>query len=501
MPRFPRFLILFLTLSLLFAACRPQTADRRPQADGGQPTVPSPALVLSPSPTPTETAIPRPSLESLSLFAETQALLKRQGWDIAWDSQNARYLIRQRAWDEASQTFTSQLTHEAGWIDLEGNLHFTATYFSAQENEDGTWQDTSTTRQIIINLKTLSAQAQTETPTETPTPTRTPTSNPTETQSPTATATETPEIPQIQEPGFHLLETKNPAFEKTGILTLTYLDENGIPQTVTYNRELNFLQMPEISTDLLHPTPLPIEAVHSLAALQFILLCYGDGEPFPMEAINEPPQWAIQFHYNNNGTADTSDDTKDAVLIPHNGHRDRYIRFVGEGESNLDIPWFMIVLPNGTAYPSAPVEIFNPKDPQNPKDGNEKLILFPVFLGEMTAKQRYLFSLQYLNPNQFSALFKERRIYLAQEGGFFSKANIGKWTDFYDPSSLDSLLGMEGNDVKTQLWEQSNGAYANISGALGYLDQLNSNKKIIETTSFLESLPPDLQKLVLPLSP
>jgi hypothetical protein len=60
---------------------------------------------------------------------------------------------------------------------------------------------------------------------------------------------------------------------------------------------------------------------------------------------------------------------------------------------------------------------------------------------------------------------------------------------------------MEGNDVKTQLWEQSNGAYANISGALGYLDQLNSNKKIIETTSFLESLPPDLQKLVLPLSP
>jgi hypothetical protein len=136
MSRFPRFLILLLTLSLLLTACRPLTADRRPQADGGpltvdggQPTVSSPAPTLTPTltATPTETPIPQPSLESLGLFAETQALLKRQGWDIAWDAQNARYLIRQRAFDEANKTFTSQLTHEIGYIDLEGNLHFTAT--------------------------------------------------------------------------------------------------------------------------------------------------------------------------------------------------------------------------------------------------------------------------------------------------------------------------------------------------------------------------------------
>jgi hypothetical protein len=102
--------------------------------DGGQPTVPSPTFTLSPSPTPpTETPIPQPSLESLGLSAETQALLQRQGWDIAWDAQNARYLIRQRAFDEASQSFTSQLTHEIGSIDLEGNLHFTATYYSAKK--------------------------------------------------------------------------------------------------------------------------------------------------------------------------------------------------------------------------------------------------------------------------------------------------------------------------------------------------------------------------------
>jgi hypothetical protein len=58
--------------------------------------------------------------------------------------------------------------------------------------------------------------------------------------------------------------------------------------------------MPEISTDLLHPTPIPIEAVHSLAALQFILLRYGDGEPFPTDNF---PGWSIQFQYfPDNGT-------------------------------------------------------------------------------------------------------------------------------------------------------------------------------------------------------
>ena len=102
MSRFPRFLILFLTLSLLFAACRPPTADRRPQADGGRLTVdggqtgtPTPTFAPTLTATPTETPIPRPSLESSGLSTETQALLKRQGWDIAWDAQNARYLIRQ----------------------------------------------------------------------------------------------------------------------------------------------------------------------------------------------------------------------------------------------------------------------------------------------------------------------------------------------------------------------------------------------------------------------
>jgi hypothetical protein len=70
MSRFPRFLILFLTLSLLFAACRPQTADRRPQADGGQPTVSSPAPTLTPSPAPTFTPTPEPTPTPIPLSPE-----------------------------------------------------------------------------------------------------------------------------------------------------------------------------------------------------------------------------------------------------------------------------------------------------------------------------------------------------------------------------------------------------------------------------------------------
>ena len=377
MSRFPRTLSLILTLGLLLASCRPQTADRRPQADGGQTTVPSPSP--SPSPTPTPTEIPQPSLESLGLTAEIQQMFTRQGWDIAWDAQNARYLIRQAAWDEANQTFTSQKTHEIGFIDTEGNLHFTATQYSATENPDGTWKDTSTTQDIVVDLKNLP-------------------------QNPDLTIQQTDENgnpidfakikDELAKPGFHTLETKNPAFEKTGILTLTYLDENGIPKTVTYNRELNFLQMPEISTDLRHPTPIPIEAVHSVAALQFILLRYGDGQPFPTENF---PGWSFQFYYY------PENDTKQAILWPRNGETAKYIRFVGE--KDFKIPWFMILLPDGTAYPSAPVEIFNPKDPQNPKDGNEKLILFPVFLGKMSYPQRYFFNLQYLKPTEFNSRF------------------------------------------------------------------------------------------------
>ena len=504
MPRFPRTLSLLLTLSLFLASCLAPQTPPLPVGEGtGVRATPHVTL-----PTSTETPIPQPPLESF-LAKDTQAALTRQGWDITWDAQNARYTLSQLAWDEANKTFTSQKNHEIGFIDTEGNLHFTATSFSAQENEDGTWQDTSTTRQIIINLKTLSAQAQTETPTETPTPTRTPTSTPTETktptptatptetQSPTATATETPEIPQIQKPGFHLLETKNPAFEKTGILTLTYLDENGIPQTVIYNRELNFLQIPEISTDFVNPTPIPIEAVHSLAALQFILLRYGEGEPFPTDNF---PGWSLQFYYY------PENDTKQAILWPRSGETAKYVRFIGEND--FSIPWFMIVLPDGTAYPSAPVEIFNPKDPQNPTDGNQKLILFPaLFTGTMTPHQRFLFQASYPTNKAFLELAGyQKLIILAQKGGYFTalyKINDGGWNKVGNRSPLDSLLGREGNDVMGENGiPRFHSIYNNAIYGNGPSEPPLSEKlPLIEFTLNGGPLPPELQEAVLVISP
>jgi hypothetical protein len=439
--------------------------------DGGQPTVSSPAPTLTPTltATPTETPIPRPSLESLGLSAETQALLKRQGWDIAWDAQNARYLIRQAAFDEANQTFTSQLTHEIGSIDLEGNLRFAATYFSAQENEDGTWKDTSTTQDIVVDLKNLPKnpdliiQQQLDE-----------NGNPISFQE------------KLKTPGFHLLETQNPAFEKTGILTLTYLDENGIPQTVIYNRELNFLDMSKISTDLLHPTPIPIEAVHSLAALQFIVLRYGDGQPFSAENIKKFPGWSIFFQL------DETTKAKRALIWPRTKALSKiFTRFIGEGDNGkilFPLPKFVIIDKNGKGFVSIPVEIFNPKDPQNPKDGSQKLILFPaLFTGTMTPSQRIEFLKSFPYDNDFIRLFDRQRLIIiatqpnSNGDDYFTalyQINEGGWNKVGDRRPLDSLLGMEGRD--------ENGGYGKLGYNIGYVvgnrfSLLSSSNTIIET--------------------
>jgi hypothetical protein len=177
----------------------------------------------------------------------------------------------------------------------------------------------------------------------------------------------------------------------------------------------------------------------------------------------------------------------------------KYIRFIGE--KDFKIPWFEIILPDGTAYPSAPVEIFNPKDPQNPKDGNEKLILFPAFfLGEMTAEQRSFFSNQYLKPSEFHALFKQRVLILAQEGGYFSKDDIGNWSDFFkNPASLDSLLGMEGNDVTKIKWKPGDFDFSvNIPYWLG---NVNDKNMIAEITFDTDLIPLELQGMVFVISP
>jgi hypothetical protein len=479
MSRFPRFLILFLALSLLFAACRPQTADRRPQADGGQPTVSSPAPTLTPTPqpTPTETPIPQPSLESLGLFAETQDILKRQGWDIAWDAQNARYLIRQRAFDEANKTFTSQLTHEVGYIDLEGNLHFTATSFSAQENEDGTWKDTSTTQDIIIDLKNLPKnpdliikQQLDEN------------GNPISFQE------------KLKTPGFHLLETKNPAFEKTGILSTT-IEINGTPTTFVYNRELGFLQMPELSTDFVNPTPLPIEYVHSLAAHQFILLQFGEPPAFPKSAYQDKngknifPGWAIQFQYKDKDRDGNPipGGIKVAYLWPRNGKTEIYNPvFQKDGK----VLWFMLINPqDGTGYVSTVFRVFNPQNPQN---GNDQLLIFGT-IGSFNREEREKDSRSYNNFEDQMKRGNDNPLVLAQEGGYYRAIR--------NAPSLDSLLEMEGNDVMGLGGHDGISYFPAIWVAVKNYGFGEGDKKIVEWDLKGASLPSELQEFVLVISP
>jgi hypothetical protein len=485
MPRFPRLLALLLTLSLLLTACRPQTADRRPQTDSGrlnvdgiQPTLPSPTFTLSPSPTPTETPIPQPSLESLGLFAETQALLNRQGWDIAWDAQNARYLIRQRAFDEASQTFTSQLTHEIGWIDLEGNLHFTATYYSASENPDGTWKDTSTTQDIVVDLKNLPKNSDLIIKQQLDE-----NGNPISFQE------------KLKTPGFHLLETKNPALEKTGILTIT-IEINGTPTTFVYNRELGFLPMPELSTDFVNPTPLPIEYVHSLAAHQFILLQFGEPPAFPKSAYQDKngknifPGWAIQFQYKDKDRDGNPipGGIKVAYLWPRNGKTEIYNPvFQKDGK----VLWFMLINPqDGTGYVSTVFRVFNPQNPQNPQNGDDQLLIFGT-IGSFNREEREIDKYHtYNNEEDQVKNGTGRPLVLAQEGGYYRAIR--------NAPSLDSLLGMEGNDVRKM--NQIEG-YAHLPSALNYIDQLNSSNKLLETQAYNVPLAYTLQQLVLVISP
>jgi hypothetical protein len=480
MPRSLQFLILILTLSLL-ASCGPQTADRRPQADGGQltvdggqPTLPSPTFTLSPSPTPTETPTSRPSLESLGLFAETQALLKRQGWDIAWDAQNTRYLIRQRAWDEANKTFTPQLTHEAGWIDLEGNLHFTATQYSASENPDGTWKDTSTTQDIVIDLKNLPKnpdliikQQLDEN------------GNPISFQE------------QLKTPGFHLLETKNPTFEKTGILTLTYLDENGAPQTIFYNPEPGFLPKTEISTDIDHPTFLPWEAIHSRFPPHVqLLILDGYDQPFVYPEGEKFEGWRIQFIY------DQKTQSKMAFLRPTNGHSQAWV--LNEQQQPV---WFVTYAPDGSRHQMSVVRIHNPKDPGQPAADETMFLL--VSWGEWMAQRpfnyRAYFKHMYLeNPDDSYFATIAPRIVIATENGYFEK---NSWGNLPTRPSLDSLLGMEGNDVMGLGGHDGISYFPAIWIAVKNYGFGEGDKKIVEWDLKGASLPSELQEFVLVISP
>jgi hypothetical protein len=520
MSKFTRPFCLLLTLSLLLAACLspqgggPQTASQT--ADDGRQTADSGPQTASP----TETAIPQPSLESLGLTAEIQQMFDRQGWQIKWDSQNSRYTISQLAFDETKQEFTSQKTHEVGYIDLEGNLHFTATRLSATENPDGTWKDTSTTQDLILPLRSP--------------------------------------LPLGEGLGVRVVETKNPAFEKTGILTLTYLDENGIPQTVTFNRNLEHAIPTTLSsfseTDTTFegtPTYIPWEAIHSDAPLHVQLaILNGFDRPYPPkseDAVITPVDTLDGYTLLFFGLPNRQTPIPAFAMFSYrpslNGGGPMFspdyapIRIARDEKKNTPVFVTFAPTPDGGKTPVVGtfLQIYNPSEiADKSKRQPDETLLVSVTYGDLSLNPQLLRDLPaYIKHGEKTGSFM--KVVLATQGKFFewftspqadsyfsaisptnnpANPNFGpyqvkRWRQnlqaFFGPdlskiglASLDSLLGMEGNDVsKLPYWSHD------IEVRLG---EVGTNSNIIEVILSSpeypgDPLPPNVEQFVLPLSP
>jgi len=207
-------------------------------------------------------------------------------------------------------------------------------------------------------------------------------------------------------------------------------------------------------------------------------------------------------------------------------------------DENGNLPLFQTITPDGKRLILTLKQLYNPQNIADKKNrpADETLII-PAAFGELTDEQLkhlpdFFNNGLYYEPDPDHHLIIPMRtsnfptIILATQGDLFKR--IAEDPDkayqiaikqmkntenvffldyfavaekYFSRASADSLLGMEGNDVKTQLWEQSNGAYANISGNLGYLKQLSETNVLIEVPMPGEMLPPDFQKLVLVISP
>jgi hypothetical protein len=522
MPRLTRTFSLLLTLSLFLASCL------SPQ--GGVPqTTPSPTLTLSPSPAVPLTITPTPappSLESLGLSPETQTLLDRQGWQIKWDSQTSRYLISQLAWDETSQSFTDQPTHKIGYIDTEGNLHTKVTRFSATENPDGTWTDTSTTQDLVIPQLRPNAS--------------------------------TPQPETWNLPTWNLIETKNPAFEKTGILTLTYLDENGAPQTITFNRNLQTAIDTHLSsfsrTDETFegtPTFIPWEAIHSSAPLHVQLaIINGFDQPYPPkseDAVITPVDTLDGYTLLFFGLPNRQTPIPAFAMFSYrpslNGGGPMFspdyapIRIARDEKKNTPLFITFAPTPDGGKTPVVGtfLQIYNPSEiADKSKRQPDETLLISVIYGDLSLNPQLLRNLPaYIKHGEKTGSFM--KVVLATQGKFFewftspqadsyfsaisptnnpANPNFGlyqvkRWRqnlqDFFGPdlskiglASLDSLLGMERNDVRKM--EQVK-RHAHLPSALTYLDQLSSSNTLLETQAYNVPLAPTLQQFVFVISP
>jgi hypothetical protein len=449
MPRFTRTLSLLLTLSLFLASC----------------------LTPHVTPSPTPTKIPQPPLETF-LTKDTQTALTQQGWKIAWDAKKGQYTL-------------SQLTHEIGFIDAEGRLHFTAAQYSATENPDGTWKDASTTSNIVVDLKSLP-------------------------QNPDLTIRQTDEngAPldfaqvknELAKPGFHTLETKNPAF-KNGILSFTYLDENGAVQTVTFNRNLETAISTHITSiaenDAVFegtPTLIPWQAIHSDAPLTAQLaILNGYDRPVEEKLRSTFEGWKLRFEAYPGLRKANSDPLPSAVFLTYaplyidgtNAYTYDQLPMRYTFDENGNLPLFQTITPDGKRLIMTLKQLYNPQNITDKKNrpADETLII-PATFGELTDEQlkklpdSFNNGLYYEPDPDHHTIIPMRTssfptIVLADQGNLFkliaedpdkayqiaikqmkdtenvfSLDYLAVAQEYFSRASLDSLLGREGNDVK-----------------------------------------------------
>jgi hypothetical protein len=464
------------------------------------------------------------------LNAETQALLTNQGWNIRWDRATQRYIINQRAFDEASQSFHPyRIDHQIGYIDIEGNLHinilrpsFREVRQTQQENnpEEGnvqtrtqtSFEDNSTIGQLTLPLRTFSLQQNQENYFPLPTPvidddlqfTPTPTSEIQEETQPIASL------------GFSLVPTDNPnpIFQQTGgILVFRYYDENGVLHSATYSQnrgaffdfdlstveanryvwaiESDVLQerltLTYIPWDILHDPRLPVTAS---------LIDSGFDRPFPEVTQNNLLGYILRFEM-------AEDGSKVCYLRPAIDPHLVTDEFVNDParwaartdeHGNWERPFFVTVDPNGNKILFTYMQLL---------DINGNRLFLPLAIGANIPDERIPLVIRDFNlafARTGSPTFD--RIIIATQG--YPLRVLPPTHIFYESmgaegrAPLDSLLEMEGNDVRNidYVNHETDGWYAYFPIELQTFMPLLKDNPVQETNPFQAQLTPSLQQVV-----
>jgi hypothetical protein len=123
----------------------------------------------------------------------------------------------------------------------------------------------------------------------------------------------------------------------------------------------------------------------------------------------------------------------------------------------------------------------------------------PTYCGQKVVVLWLLRKVSYLNmqerPQDYYFTHFVPRVVIATENGYLEKS---PWGNFPGRPSLDSLLGMEGNDVRKM--EKIPGS-VNLSLDLTYLNDLSKTNNLLETQAYTIPLPFTLEQFVFVISP